>query len=351
MENAQCLVFFGRSITVQQSRNTHMSSSRVATNLRQILRYMGPPAASCNLINTMRKGFPSCSIVMAFEDAFRTWGGKLMPHLSEWRPINTSSMSLRSAAQGHTFQSTIHSPAWMDLVHRSRGRGLVSKKGMHNLYWDLLSMAISQVEPALKPYDTYLPPLNSHRVQDAPLNNLDGVHNWMRLHRPAVLTDSKGLMTVASNWVGEGKDHLLRHFPDGDILAHIIKVLYQRVSLGLFTMFIKIRAHRGEFLNEKADRWADEGREDIDNDRLDGPSLQPTFSWTEAGDEHRCSMSKTLRTRVHLKVSELQLPHDKNYTSDFLKQEDNSRDLLGKHWQDKSVADRSKRRLLQSISH
>jgi len=62
-----------------------------------------------------------------------------------------------------------------------------------------------------------------------------------------VLTDSKGLMTVASNWVGKGKDPLLRHSPDGDILAHIIKVLHQKVGLGLFTMFIKIRAHRGEF--------------------------------------------------------------------------------------------------------
>ena len=74
-----------------------------------------------------------------------------------------------------------------------------------------------------------------------------------------VLTDSKGFMTVSSNWVGEGKDPLLRHSPDVDILARIIKVLHQMVSLGLFTMFIKIRAHRGEFLNDKADRWADEG--------------------------------------------------------------------------------------------
>ena len=58
----------------------------------------------------------------------------------------------------------------------------------------------------------------------------------------------------------EGKDLLLRHSPDGEILARNIKVLHQRVSMGLFTMFIKIRAHRGEFLNEKADRWSDEGR-------------------------------------------------------------------------------------------
>jgi len=93
------------------------------------------------------------------------------------------------STQGHTFQSTIHSPAWMDLVHKSRGRGLVSKKGLHDLHWDLLSMMISQVEPTLKPHDTYLPPLNSHRVQDAPLNNLDEVHNWMRFHRPAATDD------------------------------------------------------------------------------------------------------------------------------------------------------------------
>ena len=164
-------------------------SSQVATNLRQILRFLGPPAASCNFINTMQKGSPSYSLVMAFEDAFTTWQGKLIPHLSEWRPINTSSMSLRPAAQGHTFQSTIHSPAWMDLVHRSRGRGLVSRKGLHNLHWDLLSMAVSQVESTLKLYDTYLPPLNSHRVQDAPLNNLDEVHKWMQLHRPAATDD------------------------------------------------------------------------------------------------------------------------------------------------------------------
>jgi len=110
----------------------------------------------------------------------------------------------------------------------------------------------------------------------------------------AVLIDSKGFMTVSSNWVGGGKDPLLRHSPDGDILARIIKVLHQRVDLGLFTIFIIIRAHRGEFLNEKADRWADEGRDDVGNVRWDGPSSYPTFSWTEPGVEHRCSMNKTL---------------------------------------------------------
>jgi len=62
-------------------------------------------------------------------------------------------------------------------------------------------------------------------------------------------------------------------------------------------------------------------------------------------------MNKTLRTRVHLKVSELLLPLHKKCTLEFLNREDNRRELLGKHWQDKTVPDRSKRRLLQSIGH
>ena len=98
-------------------------------------------------------------------------------------------MSVRTEAQGHSFQATIHSPAWLDLVYRSRGHGSVSGKVLHTLHWDLLSMAISQVEHTLKPYDTYIPPLNSHRVQDAPLNNLDEVHKWMQLHRPEAADD------------------------------------------------------------------------------------------------------------------------------------------------------------------
>jgi len=117
---------------------------------------------------------------------------------------------------------------------------------------------------------------------------------------------------------GGGKDSLLRHSPDGDILARIIKVLHQRVNLGLFTIFIKIRAHRGEFLNKKSERWVDEGRDNAGNVRWDGPDSHSTFSWTDAGVEHRCCMNQTLLTRVHLKVAKLQLPLHKNFTSAFL---------------------------------
>jgi len=45
-------------------------------------------------------------------------------------------------------------------------------------------------------------------------------------------------MTVGSNWVGEGKDPLLCHAPDKDILGCIIKLLRIRVERGLFTIFV-----------------------------------------------------------------------------------------------------------------
>jgi len=82
--------------------------------------------------------------------------------------------------------------------------------------------------------------------------------------------------------------------------------IISRSSKGGSQTLIKIRAHREEFFNEKADRWADEGQDDVDNVRWDAPSSQPIFSWTEARVKRRCSMNKTRRNRMHLKVAELQ---------------------------------------------
>jgi len=90
-----------------------------------------------------------------------------------------SSMSLRVETQGHSYQATIHSPAWMDLVHRLLGQDSVSGKVSNTLHWDLLSMVVSQVEPTLKLYENYIPPMNWHRTQDGPLHSLDKVNKWM----------------------------------------------------------------------------------------------------------------------------------------------------------------------------
>jgi len=132
-------------------------------------------------------------------------------------------------------------------------------------------------------------------------------------------------------------------------LGHIIRLLQSRVERGLFTIFVKIRAHRGEFLNEKADRSAGEGRQD--NFIWEEPSLLPIFCWTSEGIEHRCPLNKTLSIRVNKNVAQLQLALHDNFTSRFLIRENNSRELLGAYWQDKTIFDRSKRRLLQSIGN
>jgi len=139
----------------------------------------------------MRKRSPSYSLVVAFDKSFKIWEGKFAhpSHYSEWRPVSTSPKSMRMEAQGHSYQAIIHGPAQMDLVYRLRGQDPVSGKIPNKLHWSFLSMTVSQVEPTLKLYDTYLPPLNPHQAQDGPLDSLDEVHKWMQLHRPDITDD------------------------------------------------------------------------------------------------------------------------------------------------------------------
>jgi hypothetical protein len=47
-------------------------------------------------------------------------------------------------------------------------------------------------------------------------------------------------MTVGSNWVGEGKDPLIRHSPDGDILRCIIELLTLVAELNLLKKKVPI---------------------------------------------------------------------------------------------------------------
>ena len=73
-----------------------------------------------------------------------------------------------------------------------------------------------------------------------------------------MLTDSKCLLDSIQPWIGEGHNLTIHKFPDGDILRDIIELLRKWIEKRLFTLFVKFRAHRGEVLNEMADRWADQ---------------------------------------------------------------------------------------------
>ena len=49
--------------------------------------------------------------------------------------------------------------------------------------------------------------------------------------------------------------------PDTDILIRILGVLREKIEAGTATFLIKIKAHRGEPMNEEADTLAEVGRD------------------------------------------------------------------------------------------
>jgi len=51
-----------------------------------------------------------------------------------------------------------------------------------------------------------------------------------------------------------GKSPSMHGNPDADIMRDIVQLLRERIVQGLLTIFIKIKAHRGDPLNELADR-------------------------------------------------------------------------------------------------
>jgi len=66
--------------------------------------------------------------------------------------------------------------------------------------------------------------------------------------RPLILlTDSKCLLMAIQKWIGEGIDPTIKASLDGDILRENLELLRKKIELVLFTLYVKIRSHRGEF--------------------------------------------------------------------------------------------------------
>jgi len=134
--------------------------------------------------------------------------------------------------------------------------------------------------------------------------------------------------------------------PDADIMRDRVQLLREWIEQGLLTVFIKIKAHRGDPLNELADGWADEKRQS-ENIRRSLLTNRLIFSWTENGTTHRSLMNPTVKKRIDLQVARQQVKTPMGSTANFLIREDNSRDLLGKFHKDRSVWIRATRRVLQ----
>jgi len=165
-----------------------------------------------------------------------------------------------------------------------------------------------------------------------------------------LLSDSACFLSSSQKWIWEGKSPSMHGNPDVDIMGDIVQLQRERIEQGLLTIFIQIKAHRGDPLNELADRWADEGRQS-ENICWSLPTNRPIFYWTDNGTTHRSPMNPTVTKRIDLQVSLQQLKNHTGSTANFLTREDNSRDLLGKFHKDRSVWIRARRRVLQCLSY
>ena len=93
-----------------------------------------------------------------------------------------------------------------------------------------------------------------------------------------LLCDNAAVLCVIKKWVGQGGKATLETAPDADILREIVCLLTQRVRAGRATFLLKVKSHRGEPINERADTLAGEGRQiSDDNKRLDVRTDRMTF--------------------------------------------------------------------------
>ena len=96
-----------------------------------------------------------------------------------------------------------------------------------------------------------------------------------------LVCDDEAVLCVIKKWVEQGGKKTLVTAPDADILLHlreIVCLLTQRVRAGRATFLIKVKSHRGEPINERADTLAEKGREIADDDkRWDDRTDRVTF--------------------------------------------------------------------------
>ena len=75
-----------------------------------------------------------------------------------------------------------------------------------------------------------------------------------------ILCDNESVLKAIKKWIGQGGRATLANAPDADILREIVELLRTRIETGRATFFVKVKSHRGEPLNERADTLAEKGR-------------------------------------------------------------------------------------------
>jgi hypothetical protein len=129
------------------------------------------------------------------------------------------------------------------------------------------------------------------------------------------LCDSEAALNKISRWIGSGPRTTLAGDANADIMISIIERVRERVQKGARTFMIKVKAHRGEPLNERADTQAENARQLHDNCRqwtVRTPSM--TYEWSDSnGVKRTTAWSKAVRKAMVRGGAEYQVQEATNH--------------------------------------
>ena len=114
------------------------------------------------------------------------------------------------------------------------------------------------------------------------------------------LCDSEAALNKMSRWIGSGPRTTLAGDANADIMMTIIECVRERVLRGARTFMVKIKAHRGEPLNEKADTQAENARQlSSECQQWTTRTQRMTYEWEDSnGVQHVTAWSKAVRNAM-----------------------------------------------------
>jgi len=121
------------------------------------------------------------------------------------------------------------------------------------------------------------------------------------------LTDSEAILQAIHRWIGCGAKLNLSKSPDADVLKKIIIKLQKRVLAGAATLLVKVKAHRGDPLNEEADIRAEMGRrKEIKEVGWNDPTNRTIYRWKVGQITRSTAWTNTVKNRFRQKAGEIE---------------------------------------------
>jgi ribonuclease HI len=110
------------------------------------------------------------------------------------------------------------------------------------------------------------------------------------------LCDSETTLDKVSRWIGRGPRTTLVGDANADIMKTIIECLRARALRGERTFMVKVKAHRGEPLNEKADTVAERARQlPVDSKQWTTRTPRLLYEWLDKVVKRVSTWSKAVR--------------------------------------------------------